>query len=116
MAILSKKKVRPPSRLRAAVFGIIRGMKSSSSKKHRKGFSTDVKFWFYLTPFLSASVIVWAYSVSWVLREAPTVIPRLIASWQTGVQRAGYFTKPSPEVPAVSLGDAGIPKEKRTAS
>ncbi|MFZ0254116.1 MAG: hypothetical protein WAN46_00375 [Gammaproteobacteria bacterium] len=87
-------------------------MKTLSSTKHPKSLSTDVKFWFYLAPFLSASVIVWAYGVSWVLREAPTAIPRLVASWQTSVHSTGFSTRRSLEVPA-RLGDAGMPKEKR---
>nr|MBS0019402.1 hypothetical protein [Gammaproteobacteria bacterium] len=91
----------------------MRGMKtlSRSNTKNPKRLSTDVKFWFYLAPFLSASVIVWAYGVSWVLMEAPTAIPRLVAAWQTGVQSAGFAARPSLEVPA-RLGDASMPKEK----
>lgn len=54
--------------------------------------------------------MVWAYGVSWVLMEAPTAIPRLVAAWQTGVQSAGFAARPSLEVPA-RLGDASMPKE-----
>jgi hypothetical protein len=94
-----------------AAFGIMHDMKSSSRKKHREKFSTDAKFWIYLTPFLSASFIVWAYGVSWVLKEAPIAIPRVVASWQSGVQSAGYSAALNRDVSAVSLGDADTPKE-----
>lgn len=54
--------------------------------------STDARFWFFLAPFLAASVVVWTYGVSWVLKEAPTAIPRLVASWQSVVGGDGDVT------------------------
>lgn len=91
----------------------MRGMKTSSSKKHPKGLSTDAKFWFYLVPFLSASIVVWVYGISWVLKEAPTAIPKFVASWQSGVQSVGYSKPPRAEVSAASLDDdSGVAKEK----
>lgn len=90
----------------------MRDMKTPSSTNHRKAIPTDVKFWFYLAPFLSASVIVWTYSVAWVLREAPTAIPRLVATWQTQVQGADYSTNPGSEAPVTALSDAGVREKK----
>ncbi len=53
-----------------------------------RGISTDAKFWWSLTPFLIGSTGVWSYlvwhSVSWLVHEAPMVIPRfvsLLTSW-----------------------------------
>ena len=74
---------------------------------------TDVKFWFYLVPFLSASVIVWTYSVAWVLREAPTAIPRLVATWQAEVQSADSSSaSASSKGLATALGDMGSRREQ----
>ena len=80
-------------------------MNTPSNNEKSRGLSADTKFWCYLTPFLSASLVFWGYAVWWVLQEAPEVIPRIVASWQSGLESEGHTASGSKAVDGLDAAD-----------
>jgi hypothetical protein len=51
---------------------------SAPSEYNHSKVSTDTKFWLFLTPFLSSSLVGWGYFLWWFSEQAPALLPHFV--------------------------------------